>query len=238
MNPVPFRYGTAVYGVARYTRAFNPGGRHMIHQLRVLLGFSSAGDHQLEELAGSVIQKMTGNPAYLTPPVTLIAVQAALTAFTAAIAAQQHGGTAATADKNNKRDALIELLRQLAGYVQANCNNDLATLLTSGFDAVSSGNAQQPLAAPVIQNLDNGISGQLVARVKPVANARTYEIRYAALGAGGTPGPWLSGGMCTNSRAIPINGLTPGTIYVGEIRAIGGSTGFSDWSNAVSHMSM
>ncbi len=78
----------------------------------------------------------------------------------------------------------------------------------------------------------------MVARVTPIANARTYEIRYAALGAGGTPDPWLNGGMCTNSRAIPINGLTPGTTYAVEIRAIGGSTGYSDWSNAVSHMSL
>ena len=44
--------------------------------------------------------------------------------------------------------------------------------------------------------------------------------------------------MCTNSRAVPINGLTPGTTYVVEIRAIGGSTGYSDWSNAVAHMSL
>ncbi len=33
-----------------------------------------------------------------------------------------------------------------------------------------------------------------------------------------------------------IAGLAPGTAYVFQARAIGGSTGYSDWSNAVSRM--
>ena len=42
----------------------------------------------------------------------------------------------------------------------------------------------------------------------------------------------------TNSRSMPLNGLTPGTQYQVQVRAIGGSTGYSDWSDTVSHMSM
>lgn len=37
---------------------------------------------------------------------------------------------------------------------------------------------------------------------------------------------------------MPLNGLTPGTQYQVQVRAIGGSTGYSDWSDSVSHMSM
>lgn len=206
-------------------------------QIRVLLGFSSAGDHQLEETAGAVIKGITGNATYPTPPVTMAALQTALTAFTAAIAAQEQGGTAATADKNNKRDALIGLLRQLAGYVQQNCANDLAKLLSSGFDAVSASRAQTELDAPAILSLDNGNTGQLLIKVTPIANAKAYEVRYAAV-TGGTPGAWQNGGLYTNSRSMPLNGLTPGTQYQVQVRAIGGSTGYSDWSDSVSHMSM
>jgi len=35
----------------------------MAQQLRVLLGFTNAPDHQLEEIAGSVNDNMTGNAA-------------------------------------------------------------------------------------------------------------------------------------------------------------------------------
>jgi len=207
-------------------------------QLRVLLGFTNAPDHSLEETAGAVIKGVTGNASYPTPPVTMPALQAALTAFTTAMAAQAQGGTAATADKNNKRDALVALLRQLAGYVQQNCNNNLATLLTSGFEAVSSSRAQSALEAPDILNIDNGNSGQLLVKVTATANSKCYEGRYALIGPGGVTGPWQSAGLFTNSRSMPVNGLSPGSMYNFQFRAVGGSTGYSDWSDTVSHMSM
>lgn len=84
----------------------------------------------------------------------------------------------------------------------------------------------------------DGISGQLIVRVGPVANAKCYELRYALIGAGGTPGPWQDGGLFTNSRSMAINSLTPGGNYQFQVRAVGGSTGYSDWSDPVSHMSL
>jgi hypothetical protein len=64
------------------------------------------------------------------------------------------------------------------------------------------------------------------------------KLEIAALGAGGAPGPWQGGGLFTNSRSMPLNGLTPGTNYTIQVRAVGGATGYSDWSDPVSHMSM
>ncbi|PYR85245.1 MAG: hypothetical protein DMG18_06830 [Acidobacteria bacterium] len=40
------------------------------------------------------------------------------------------------------------------------------------------------------------------------------------------------------SRSMTITGLTPGTIYAIQVRALGGSTGSGDWSDAVTHMCM
>ena len=207
-------------------------------QLRVYLGFTNAPDHTLEETTLAVLENLYGNAAYPSPPVTNAALQAQLTAFTDAIAAQAQGGTAATAEKNNQRDALIGLLRQLAGYVQENCDNNLATLLASGFEAVSTNRASVPLDKPTILAIDNGHSGQLLVKVKPSANAKCYEGRYAAIGTGGTPGPFQSAGLFTNSRSMPVNGLTPGTMSTFQFRAIGGSTGYSDWSAPSGHMSL
>ena len=207
-------------------------------QLRVLLGFTNAPDHSLEETAQAVLESLFGNAAYPSPPVTQPALQAALTAFSQSIAAAQMGGPGDTADKNNKRDALIALLRQLAGYVQLHHGNDLAVLLASGFDAVSTNRAPAPMVGPTIRDILNGNSGQLILRVTPVRNARGYEIRHAAIGAGGVPGPWQSPGIFTNSRSMPVNGLTPGTNYTFQVRAVGSGNNYSDWSDAVSHMSM
>jgi len=35
-----------------------------------------------------------------------------------------------------------------------------------------------------------------------------------------------------------MTNLTPGTTYNVQVRAIGGSTGYSDWSDPSSHMSL
>ena len=207
-------------------------------QLRVLLGFTNAPDHSLEETAQAVLDNLYGNAAYPAPPVLSADLQTALSAFSQAIAAAQQGGPADTAAKNNKRDALISLLRLLAGYVQANHGNDLAKLLSSGFDAVSTSRTPAPLIAPTIRDILNGNSGQLILRVTPVRNSRGYEVRYAVTPLGAVPGPWQSAGIFTNSRSMPVNNLTPGTNYAFQVRSIGGGSTYSDWSDTVQHMSL
>lgn len=49
-------------------------------------------------------------------------------------------------------------------------------------------------------------------------------------------GPWQEAGIYTQARRIVLLGLTPGTIYFTRVRAIGGSTGYSDWSVPASLM--
>lgn len=57
-----------------------------------------------------------------------------------------------------------------------------------------------------------------------------------AISAGNTPGSWQTAGFYTNSRSMTIDCLTPGTTYMFQLRTIGGSTRYSDWSNPVSRM--
>ena len=67
---------------------------------------------------------------------------------------------------------------------------------------------------------------------------RALRARLLLMPMNGARGPYQSGSLFTNSRSMPISDLTPGTKYQVQVRAIGGSTGYSDWSDAVSHMSM
>lgn len=217
---------------------FLPQSTTRMPQLRVLLGFASASDHSLEETVQSVLDHLYGNPKYPSPPVTQAALEDALGLFSAAIAAAATGGPQETADKANKRDVLVGLLRQLAAYVQEKHNNNLADLLSSGFEAVSTNTASSPLVTPTIKDILNGNSGQQILRVNRVKNAKAYEVRYALLSPEGTPGPWVDGLLFTSSRSMPVNGLTPGGNYQFQVRAVGGSTGYSDWSDPVSHRSL
>ena len=176
---------------------------------------------------------MTENAAYPAPPVTMASLQTAAADFTAKIAAAKAGGPADTAAKNNARKSLLGLLRQLASYVQINCHNDIAILLSSGFQAQSTNRAQAPLEQPQDLIIKNGRSGQLVASITPVKNKSTYEGRIK-----GPVGDWLPSSFTRDSRRITFEGLTPGTLYTVQLRALGGSTGQSDWSDPSSHMAM
>jgi hypothetical protein len=208
----------------------------MSPHIRIADGLRTQSAERLITTAGAIINGLTGNPSFPSPPVDLKTLQAAVDDLNAALAAQPQGGPSATAEKNNKKEALIVLLRRLRHYVDENCGNDLSVLLSSGFQAAVTTRVRLPLANPSILNLGLGNSTELVLKVTPIAHAKCYEVRMAVVGAGNTPGPWQSAGLFTNSRSMTINGLTPGTTYMFQVRAVGGSTRYSDWSNPVSRM--
>jgi hypothetical protein len=208
----------------------------MNQQIRIADKFRRQSAEQLVAMAGAIISGLTDNPAFPAPTVDLKTVQAATDDLSAALAAQVHGGKAATAEKNNKQAALIVLLRKLKHYVEDNCENDPAILLSSGFKAAAGNRNRWPLANPSIHRVDFGNSSELVLKVTPIARAKCYEVRSAAVGADNVPGPLQNAGLFTSSQSMTIAGLVPGTVYVFRVRAVGGSTGYSDWSNPVSRM--
>ncbi len=127
------------------------------------------------------------------------------------------------------------MLRLLGRYVEVTCKNDPAIFASSGFAAASNGRTPpQPLAQPTIDYIEQGNSGQLLVAINPVKKARSYELHYAAL-SGGTPGQWTTISVTSSRPAIPVNGLTPGTIYVFQVRALG-KLGHTDWSDYSTRM--
>jgi capsid protein len=201
--------------------------------VKVSTNFGRLSDTELDNFAQGVIDALTGNATYPTPPVTLANLQAAVDDYTAKMAAAQNGGIADTAAKNNSRNTLEEMLRKVAAYVQMMCNEDPALLLGSGFQMQSTNRSSTPLEKPKGLSIKNGVASQLVARVEAVKNANMYEGRAKPAN-----GDWLPSIFGGDSRRIAFLGLTAGTTYTIEVRALGGSTGQSDWSDPSSHMAM
>ena len=208
----------------------------MSQHIRAIDASRGQSAEQLVATCGAIIKGLTDNPAYPAPPVDLKTLQAAVDDLNAALAAQAHGGMAATAEKKNKQEDLKPILRKLKHYVEDNCGNDTAVLLSSGFQAAQYTRSRLPLANPSILDIDTGNSGELMLKITPIARAKCYEVRCAAVGAGNTPGSWQAAGSFNAARSLKVSGLIPGTTYVCQVRAIGGSTGYSDWSNPVSRM--
>ena len=205
---------------------------------RVFVGFAQAMDHELEARGYSVLEHLYGNASYATPPVTEADLKAAVDAFAAARAVAEQGGAVNTLIKNQKREALIELLRVLADYVQTVANNDLAVLLTSGFEAVKKNRASEPLVAPKILRAQAESEGKMRLRIERVVNAKSYQIDLALLDEAGAPGEYKTAVLTTKTRSVEVDGLIPGRRYSLQARAIGGATGFSDWSLPVVQRSL
>jgi hypothetical protein len=200
---------------------------------KVSLGFIRLPDSEFSDFTVSVVTKMKNNPHFTTPVVDLSLVTSTNTTFVAQIAAAAQGGTLLTAQKNATRAVMEGQLRALAAYVQSIAGDDLAMMLSAGFWNTSTDRTRKPLAKPTVLDIDNFASTQLMLRLTPVDNARSYEVRIRT----GSQ-DWRMAGIYTKSRGVLLEGLVPGATYEIQVRAVGGSTGYSDWSDPVSHMAI
>lgn len=106
----------------------------MILKPQALGGFSKFSDDELLVHASTVLQAMDGNSSYPTPTPTLAAVSDARDDFASRLAlARKRSGPEETSAKKDAREALAELMKQLAFYVSSTAKGNLTALLSSGF---------------------------------------------------------------------------------------------------------
>ncbi|HZL79489.1 MAG TPA: fibronectin type III domain-containing protein [Candidatus Limnocylindrales bacterium] len=199
---------------------------------KVSLAFAFDTDNNLDVFSGNNVICLTGNAAFpdLTVPVPALGILQVN--FHNALMASATGGTQATALKNETRLPLVAAMRLNAPYIQGRPGLTLSMLLSSGYLAINVNHSQSELVTPTL-TIDNGNTTQLIAHLTSVANARSYQVQVM------TPdGKVVATVVSPQARNVVIPGLLPGTSYTLQGRAVGGSTGFSDWSDPVSHMAM
>src|SRR3989442_2512676 len=149
--------------------------------LKPVLGVAGMSDNDLLSRLNAVHDKMLNNPAYPSPPVDMPGFKAAIDAYTAAVAAALEGGKATTVARDKRRTDAIIMFRLLGHYVESACKNDMATFVSSGFVLSTTGQRMpaQPVDVPLIISLDQGSTGQLLVFIRPVAKARSYDVRFA-----------------------------------------------------------
>jgi hypothetical protein len=195
-------------------------------------------------VAGNVLQRanavlagiFTATTEYPNPPVDMATLKSNVDTLSSDITAALDGGQKAIAERNHQVQVVNKLLRQLAHYAEANCKDDMTTFLKSGFEAVSTTKSPSQPLSQFIRKIDQGPnSGQLLVTIVAVPGASSYELRWAPLGTGGTPGPWTNQLLNKTRPPMSITGLTPGTTYIFQVRSFSDS-GFSDWSDSVTRM--
>ena len=194
------------------------------------MSFVQSSDSQLVEFTNGVVTGMNV-PAFADAPVSTAQMTSYQADFVQKLAAARNGGRVEIAEKNVSRATLLAALRQNANFVQMIAETDLPLLLSSGYKAVSTNRTSGPLTKPVITNVDNFQSTVLMIGADADSRSRAQEVRFRT----GT-GEYQSGGVHTKAKRMLLENQVPGTIVEVQTRSVGGTTGYSDWSDPVSHM--
>src|SRR2546425_12077460 len=135
-------------------------------KIRALVGLRKLPEGTIKDLLAGSLKGLNENArVFPKPPIELAAYQAAIDAYEAAIPAALDGSKTAVANKNKLLETAIGMYVELAHYVEANCNDDLATFLLSGFQPASSTKTPpQPLDQPSITVEPGPVTGQMKAR--------------------------------------------------------------------------
>ncbi len=199
---------------------------------RIWTGFSRGSDDDANNLTLDVEDGLANNPAFPKPPVLLTDLETQRLALVAGMTEARKGGVDRTRVKNTAKQVLIDSHMKTALYCMGEARHDLNALLSSGYEVVSKNRSSGPLDTPGILDVLNNVSGQLLVRGQGVLNGRMYKARTSTDG-GKT---WTEWGPFNGARRILLQPVIPGTTYMIEVCAMGGSTGQSQWSDPVSRM--
>jgi hypothetical protein len=187
--------------------------------VKVVTGFAKLRDDDLDTRAQRIVDNLTNNANYPNPTPALADITTALTAYRDALTQVKNGGKDKTALKNEKRKALEALLNALALYVQANCQNNLAILLSSGFESRKSNAPLGVLEKPENFKIQNGPnSGGIRLSVDKLNGATSYLFEYAPAPVNGTT-QWIV--RAGTARTFILEGLTSGQQYAFRVAGVG-----------------
>ena len=201
--------------------------------IQALVGFHGVADGDVLKRGLNVVTNLTGNSKFPSSPVDLTVLKADLDTFGTLITQSLDGSKKVIAEKNKQREVVIQMLRILARYVEMVSNGDMAVFQTSGFEAASPTRATGKPLSEKIRKLDRGDnSGEILAWLQSVRGASSYEFRYGPSLNGAAPASWTTLSLTRVKEPIAISGLTTGTTYMFQARALANNK-FTDWSDPV-----
>jgi hypothetical protein len=206
--------------------------------IKAVTGFRKMLAEAVLSIANAIYTAMNGNANFAAPPspFDLPTLLAANQALSAANAAALDGGKKALAQKSHQKEVVVKILELLAKYVEANCKEDMTIFLSSGFTAVSTTKTAAPPLSEKIRSVDLGPkSGEMTVRLVSYPGAGSYELRWAPVPAGGVPTAWITQPITNVRSSTIISGLTPGTVYAFQARAVVKSA-YTDFGDSVTQM--
>ena len=194
-------------------------------KIKVLIDFTRRPIPQKIVFYRNVIEKLTDNPAFPNPDVTLSDAKAAVDALEVAYVGARDGGHTAISNMHDHEVATDRLFSLLAAYVDRLAAGDETTILSSVFDETKQ---PTPREKPTLAASDGPVSGSIKLTAKAVYNAGAYIWQSAKDTLPITEGEWVTIGHSTQAN-YELTGLTVMSKYYFRVAVIApeGTTDFS-----------
>ena len=198
------------------------GPRKMEKVPTVKLGLTGLSDTALLEKGRNHVTMLTGNPNFpppTTPPAADITTACDLLE-TSIQEVQFFGGKVAHELKRTRAKAVRALIKELGGYIQANCDGDRNKILSAGFDVVPDPTPVEELAMPQnLRALLTNAAGEVPVRWNVVDDATNYLVEVNNTDPDEESG-WTVVAYTSRSRYI-VTGLTTAKFYWFRVQALG-----------------
>jgi hypothetical protein len=186
---------------------------------RVALNISNISDDALVMKVQSILSNMDENPNFPPPFPELEALKTTAAAFEHALASQRPGSREDTVRKNNARAILEQAFRLLGTAVEVKSNNDLATMLSSGFETRKNPAPYGRLEKPASLQIElTSRPGSVKLTTAKVAGASSYLFQYALVPVT-DEGQWHT--VASTARTKVIDDLEPGKQYIFRVAGVG-----------------
>ncbi len=160
-------------------------------------------------VAREVVMKMTDNPVYPTPSPTLPEMKTAADEAEVAMQEASTGDRIKIAVRNVKNGILTQKLRDIVAYVQGNCGNSEANVISAGLRVRRTRTPVGMLLTPRNPRLGyTGMTGELLFQVNAVRNKLNYTIQQSET----AEGPYVTIATSSSSRTV-LKGFTPAKQY-------------------------
>lgn len=183
------------------------------------MGIGELSASNLVAKAQSIHDAVVGNPAFPSPLPTPPDLQKVIDDLAAANAAVDlNRGRKEYRDRKVARSAVLDGLKQWAGYVQMQSGGDPVLIESSGFDVVRKGAPVGELPPP--RNLGSRFTNMQGRAALVWERENGADMHHVYMSTSNDPFKWELIGVTTKSR-FNVDSLEPGKIYWFAVSAIG-----------------
>ena len=144
---------------------------------KALIDFSHYKDDELLVTGTHIYDSLDGNLSFPLLAAKLPSLLTALNEYSPALAASVGGSKLDTAVKNQKRDALIAILKDIGEDVNDEADGDEPKIVSSGYDMSKDDEPVGTLPPPEDMNLEFGADpGDMIVKLTPAPRGAKYIV--------------------------------------------------------------